>query len=205
MNAKLKQVTCLVVLLVVTTAYGILSQPSNQYIEVTSYAPAPEIKTVIVYLTPVAPLLPTEKIVYGDLEIAMDDHEILGEYTTEFSRIETPPEATKFVWVHITVKNIGTGAGKVPHFIRFDLFYDGTEIEAMYGHRQDFPDYADQNFSDDRIQPSQSREGWLRFIVPSSADSSDLLFAFDGSSTAFVSGTPYVVEGQHAYFWKLTP
>jgi uncharacterized protein DUF4352 len=172
-------------------------------VEVTSYLP--EIKTVIVYLTPVAPLLPTEKIVYGDLEIAMDAYETSGEYATEFSRIESPPEATKFVWVHITVKNIGIGAEKIPHFSQFSLFYEATQIEAMYGHRQDFPDYANQNFSDDRIQPAQIREGWLRFIVPSSADSSDLLFAFNESSTAFMSGTPYVVEGQHAYFWKLTP
>ncbi len=203
MNTNFKQVMCLAILGIVATACGMQGQSSQD--QVATYTPTGEVKTVILNLTPIAPLLPKQGVSDGHLQIIMDDYDFSSSYTTEFQRTEVSPPTGKFLWVHVAVKNTGTREEKIPHFSLFTVLYQEIQIEATYGHRQNFPDYTNQNFLEDRIPPGQSREGWLRYLIPANANFSDILFRYGLFSPHLIEATPYMKQGQPVYLWVLTP
>jgi hypothetical protein len=101
------------------------------------------------------------------------------EYTTEFGTVRQPPRDGQYLWVQVALENLTEKVLSLPRVDRFGLLFHDQELEATYGHRQNFPDYTSQESS---LYPDQSLEAWLRFEVSAEAQASDLLFAFSPES-----------------------
>jgi len=149
------------------------------------------------------PASPGDSILWRDLQATLGQIEITEEFTTEFGSTRIPSPGTKFMWVHIQLKNAGQIEINIPQLENFSVLYAATEIKPTYGHRQDYKDYSTLA----RILfPNQEADGWIRFDIPATAELTDLLCVFIPESaqigTSFSSPNYPYGEDKPTYVWK---
>ena len=161
----------LVIGLLVSTACSSRAQVPATVIPST---PSPQATSTEVKTLP-TPSLPGDSIVWDTLQVTMDKLEITQDYLTDFGSTRTPPAGSKFLWVHIHLKNTGQVEMDVPLWEHYSILYAATELKPTYGHRAEYVDYTTLG---PVIFPGQELEGWLRFDIPTTAQLNDLRFVF---------------------------
>lgn len=195
----LKKLT-LVLLFGLITLTACTTKSTSQSIPAT--ATQPPRPTVIVPTAVPTPSSPSDSILWDDLQVTMDQLEITNEYVTDFGSTRIPPAGTKFLWVHVQMKNIGQVEMDIPAFEHFSILYAGTEIKPIYGHRNGYVDYTTLGTT---IFPSQELDGWLRFDIPVAAELREMYFVFLPESVQIgstLSSPNYPYSNKPTYVWK---
>jgi hypothetical protein len=146
-----------------------------------------------------------QTIVYNDLQVTMDQAEVIDSYITEYGSSRLPTGNTKFLWIHIILKNIGQKEQNLPTEEHFSALLGETEFKPTYGHRKDHTDYTALNTV---IGQSEETNAWLRFDVPADAELKDLTFAFlpDSTQVSFgFSSSDYSWADHPIYLWTCAP
>jgi hypothetical protein len=147
------------------------------------------------------PMSPSQKVVYDNLQVEMNEAEITTSYVTEYGSERVPTGDNKFIWVHILLKNIGQGERTLPAAEHFSVLYGTAEFKATYGHRKDHTDYTSLNTS---MAQGQEVDAWLRFDIPNALELKDLSFAFlpESSQVSFgFSSSDYSWADHPIYVW----
>lgn len=147
-----------------------------------------------------------DPVVWRDLQVSMDQPEITDTFINEFGSQRAPSAGTKFLWIHVTLENVGTEEILLPESENFSALYAESEFKPIYGHRQGYTDYTD---SGSTLFPGQQLDAWLRFDIPVEADLDELWFVFlPTSAQVGVSPSsphyPYA-ENKPTYVWKCEP
>jgi hypothetical protein len=198
----LKKLT-LVLLFGLITLTACTTKSTSQSIPAT--ATQPPRPTVAVSTVVPAPSSPSDSILWDDLQVTMDQLEITNEYVTDFGSTRTPPAGTKFLWVHVQLKNIGQVEMDIPVFEHYSILYAGTEIKPIYGHRNGYVDYTTLGTT---ISPRQELDGWLRFDIPVAAELREMYFVFLPESVQIgstLSSPNYPYSNKPTYVWKCGP
>jgi hypothetical protein len=146
-----------------------------------------------------------QTIVYNDLQVTMDQAEVIDSYITEYGSSRLPTGNTKFLWVHIILKNIGQKEQNLPTEEHFSALLGEIEFKPTYGHRKDHTDYTALNTV---IGQGEEVDAWLRFDVPVDAELKDLTFAFlpDSTQVSFgFSSSEYFWADHPIYLWTCAP
>ena len=165
-------------------------------------ATQPPRPTVAVPTAVPTPSSPSDSILWDDLQVTMDQLEITNEYVTDFGSTRTPPAGTKFLWVHVQLKNIGQVEMEIPVLEHYSILYAGAEIKPIYGHRNGYVDYTTLGTT---ISPSQELDGWLRFDIPVAAELREMYFVFLPESVQIgstISSPNYPYSNKPTYVWK---
>ena len=166
--------------------------------------PSPQPTATKIRVLP-TPSSPGNSITWDDLQVTMDQLEVTQEYLTDFGSTRTPPAGSKFLWVHLHLKNTGQIEIDVPLSEHFSILYAAIELKPTYGHRAG---YADYTVLGPIIFPEQDLDGWLRFDIPTTAELSDLRFVFLPESAqvgASYSSPNYpYADDKPTYVWKCT-
>lgn len=155
-------------------------------------------------IPPPTPAPTGQVVVYDGLEVTMERFELTQEYTNEYGLTQPPPQGSRYLWVHVTLKDTTEQVRSLPRTDRYSVLYHNTELKASYGHRQGYPDYT---ALEDKIYPGQPVDAWLRFEIPQAAEPGELVFAFNPESTQVSLNTPNRGEWflHPVYLWNLTP
>jgi len=152
------------------------------------------------------PASPNDSILWGDLQVTLEQTEITEEYLTDYGSTRVPPEGQKFLWVHIRLKNTGQIEMDTPILEHYSILYAATELKPIYGHRQNHTDYTTLG---EVIFPDQEMEGWLRFDVPAAAELKDLRLVFIPESaqvgTSYNSPNYPYADNKPTYVWNCAP
>jgi len=136
----------------------------------------------------------------------MTQTEITKDFVTEFGSTRNPSPGTKFMWMHILLRNMGQIQVDIPLPENFSVLYAATEIKPTYGHRQGYQDYSTLT---PILFPDQVTDGWLRFDIPVTAELTDLLCVFLPESsrigTSFTSPNYPYSEDKPTFVWKCAP
>ena len=147
-----------------------------------------------------------DTVLWKTLHVTMDRLEITQEYVTDFGSTRLPPADTKFLWVHLILRNSGQTVVDLPAAEHFSILYAEVELKPSYGHRQD---YTDLTTLDSSVFPDQTLDGWLRFDIPSTAEVGDLRFVFLPESaqvgTSYNSPNYPYSENKPTYVWNCAP
>ena len=185
----------------------ILTGCSSPGVSVTPVTPTalPQPTATEVRILP-TPGSPGDSITWRDLQVSMDQIETTEDFITEFGSTRSPSAGTKFMWVHIQLKNVGQIEIEIPQIEHFSVLYAATELKPTYGHRQDYKDYSTV---EPILFPNQESDGWIRFDIPSTAELKDLLCVFIPESaqigTSFSSPNYPYAEDKPTYVWKCAP
>ena len=141
-------------------------------------------------------------VVWRNLQVSMDLSEITDNFVNEFGSQRVPPADMKFLWIHVTLENVGTEEILLPESENFSVLYAESEFKPIYGHRQGYADYTDVGST---LFPGQKLDAWLRFDIPGEADLNELWFVFlPTSAQVGVSPSsphyPYA-ENKPTYVW----
>jgi hypothetical protein len=190
----------LFVLLVVVTCGLALTQYNP---ETAAPFRRPTATAVKIFPTPSSP---GDAATWRDLRVTMDDLEITTEFVTDYNSVRTPPDGMQFLWIHVTVENLGRNEMNLPLLENFSVLYAALEIKPVYGYRKEYPEYASLT---PIIFPAQSLGGWLRFDIPAAAQSRDLRFVFLPESasvgTSYSSPNyPYAAD-KPTFVWNCAP
>lgn len=152
------------------------------------------------------PSSPGNSITWDALEVNMDQLEINEEYLTDFGSTRIPPAESKFLWVHIRLKNVSQVEMEVPLWEHFSILYAAIELKPTYGHRAEYTDYTTLG---PVIYPNQELDGWLRFDIPITAELSDLRFVFLPESSqvgaSYNSPNYPYADDKPTYVWNCSP
>lgn len=151
------------------------------------------------------PVSPDQMVIYDDLQVVMSQVEFTTSYLTEYGSTREPPAGKRFLWIHISLKNIGDGARDLPAPEHFSVLNGATEFKSTYGHRKDYTDYM--ALMKDMIQ-GQDVNAWLRFDIPAALELKDLWFAFLPESVQVsvgFSSSDYPWGDLPIYLWKCAP
>jgi hypothetical protein len=177
------------------------TKSTSQSIPATATQPPPPTATATTVVP--TPSSPSDSILWDDLQVTMDQIEITNEYLTDFGSTRIPPARTKFLWVHVRLKNIGQVEMEIPVFEHYSILYAGTEIKPIYGHRDGYLDYTTLGTT---IFPSQELDGWLRFDIPFAAELNEVYFVFLPESAqvgvSFSSPNYPYAYNKPTYVWK---
>lgn len=169
---------------------------------VTATQPPPPTATKV-FPTPSSP---SDSILWDNLLVTMDQLEITDEYVTDFGSTRIPSAGTKFLWVHVRLKNTSQIEMEVPVFEHYSILYAAAEIKPIYGHRQGYADYTSL---DAVISPNQELDGWLRFDIPDTAELKDLRFVFLPESAqvgvSYSSPNYPYADDKPTYVWNCAP
>ena len=162
--------------------------------------PSPSPTTVKILPTPSSP---GDSVIWRNLQVSMDQAEITDSFITEFGSQREPSAGQKFLWVHLTLENVGKNEIVLPAPENFSVLYAESEFKLIYGHRQGYMDYTDLGSS---LFPGQKVDAWLRFDIPDTASLKDLWFVFlPISAQVGVSPSspdyPYA-DNKPTYVWK---
>jgi len=114
---------------------------------------------------------PPVSIIDENFEVRLIEYEISDSYVIKSEGEELPPEGAKFLWLHIAFENIGSNAADAPSGAHFSVLYQDeyTYSDAYFDDTWGFESYrGGETF------PGVSRQGWLRFAIPSSAEPEDI-------------------------------
>jgi hypothetical protein len=152
-----------------------------------------------------APMPTGREIVHNDFQVTMSQAEVMTSYITEYGSSRNPASGTKFLWVHISLKNIGQVEHPLPAIEHFSVLYGVSEFKPSYGHRQGHTDYM---VLKPVVYQGQQVDAWLRFDIPASAELKDLQFVFLPESlqvsTSFAP-TDYPWADHPIYLWSCAP
>lgn len=151
------------------------------------------------------PVAPGQMVIYDDLQVVISQAEITTSYLTEYGSTREPPAGKNFLWIHISLKNIGQAAQDLPAPEHFSVLNGTTEFKPTYGHRKDYPDYLTLTTG---LVLGQAVDAWLRFDIPSALELKDLWFAFlPESSQISVGFSPsnYPWGDLPIYLWFCAP
>jgi hypothetical protein len=168
-------------------------------------APSASAQPTMEYKSLPTPVSPNQMIVYNDLEVTMSQAEITTSYATEYGSTREPSAGNKFLWIHITLKNVGPREQDLPAPEHFSALYGETEFKPTYGHRQDHTDYTSLTTV---LVQGQEVEAWLRFDIPAALELKDLLFAFLPKSSQVSTGfssNDHLWGDQPIYLWTCAP
>jgi hypothetical protein len=149
------------------------------------------------------PASPGRAVVQDSLQVAMESAELTSDYITEYGTSREPPAGQKFLWVEVTLKNIGPRAHDLPAIEHYSVLYGGAELKPTYGHRKDHPDYTSLV---NTVSPGQSLVAWLRFDVPAPSELTALQFAYLPDSSRITepfSPTLYPWADHPVFLWNL--
>ena len=195
----LKKLTLVLLFGLITLAACSTKSTSQSTPATATQPPRP---TVTVPTAVPTPSSPSDSIQWDDLQVTMDQLEITNEYVTDFGSTRTPPAGTKFLWVHVQLKNIGQVEMDIPVFEHYSILYAGTEIKPIYGHRNEYVDYTTLGTT---ISPGQELDGWLRFDIPVAAELREMYFVFLPESVQIgstISSPNYPYSNKPTYVWK---
>ena len=149
------------------------------------------------------PASPGDSITWQNLQVTVDQTETSQDFVTEFGSTRNPSPGMKFMWVHIQLKNVGRIEVNVPQLEHYSVLYAATELKPTYGHRQGYMDYSTLG---PILFPDQEADGWIRFDIPATAESQDLLCVFLPESsqigTTFSSPNYPYSKDKPTYVWK---
>jgi hypothetical protein len=194
--------------LLFTSLYGLL------FCTACGSASAPILPTPVPSTSPQAtglvkslptPALLGQQIVYGDIQAEMSQAEITDGYITEYGSNRLPPAGIKFLWIHITLTNIGQQERDLPVPEHFSVLNGAAEFKPSYGHRKDYTDYTTLN---PIMDAGQKMDAWLRFDIPADAELRNLQFAFLPDSTQIsvgFSSSDYSWGNHPIYLWNCAP
>lgn len=165
--------------------------------------PQPTATEVRILRTPASP---GDSILWRDLQVSMDQIETTEDYITEYGSTRSPSPGTKFMWVHIQLKNVGQIEIEIPQIEHFSVLYAATELKPTYGHREKYTEYATLG---PILFPDQEADGWIRFDIPATGELKDMLCVFIPESaqigTSFSSPNYPYAENKPTYVWKCGP
>jgi hypothetical protein len=178
------------------------SSASESFATPASTTPSPQPTAIETKALP-TPSSPGDSINWRGLQVSMDQAEITDSFINEFGSQRVPAAGQKFVWVHVTLENVGESEITLPVSENFSVLYAESEFKPIYGHRQGYADYTDLGTT---IFPGQELDAWLRFDIPSTAELNDLRCVFlPESAQVGVSPSspnyPYA-ENKPTYVWK---
>jgi len=190
---------CLLGLLMVTAC--------NPAREVVAPTPAPSSTPQVVAENKSlpTPISPNQMIVYDNLQVVMSEAEITTVYLTEFGSEREPSADSKFIWIHILLRNVGQGEQTLPAPEHFSVLNGTAEFKPIYGHRKDHTDYM--ALTSDLIQ-GQEVDAWLRFDIPADAELKNLMFVFLPESSQVslgFSSSDYSWADHPIYLWACAP
>jgi len=147
-----------------------------------------------------------DSITWRDLQVTLPQTEITQDFITEFGSTRNPSPGTKFMWMHIQLKNAGQIEIEVPILEHFSVLYAATEIKPSYGYRQSYTEYSTLG---PMLFPDQQADGWIRFDIPATAELTDLLCVFlpesaQIGSTISSPNYPYS-DDKPTYVWNCAP
>ena len=145
------------------------------------------------------------KVIYGDLQVVMNQAEITNSYLTEYGSMRVPPNGMKFLWIHIGLVNLGKSLHNLPAPEHFSVLNNSTEFKPIYGHRKDHLDYLTMTTN---LVGGQAVDAWLRFDIPAALELKDLMFAFLPESTQVsvgFSASNYPAGDHPIYLWMCVP
>jgi hypothetical protein len=151
------------------------------------------------------PVAPGKTVIYGDLQVVMNQAEITTSYLTEYGSRREPSAGYKFLWIHVILRNIGQGQQDLPAPEHFSVLNGTTEFKSTYGRRQDYPDYMALPSG---MVEGQDVDAWLRFDIPAALELEDVWFVFMPESTQIsvgFSSSEYFWADQPIYLWTCTP
>jgi hypothetical protein len=152
------------------------------------------------------PSSPGDSVTWRDLQVTMTQSELTEDYVNEYGSTRIPSAGTKFLWVHVQLKNMGTKEIDTPKPEHFSVLYAAAEFKPTYGHRKDYADYTALGIV---LFPNQQVDAWLRFDVPASAELGDLRFVFlpESSQVGVLFSSPnYPYSENHpTYVWSCEP
>lgn len=192
----------LIIGLVILTACSTKEQVSTTPLALT---PTPQPAATQIKSLP-TPSSPGDSIQWDELQVTMDQLEVTQDYVTDFGSNRVPPAGSKFLWVHVRLKNPGKVEMDVPLSEHYSILYAAIELKPTYGHRANYADYTALGPA---IFPNQELDGWLRFDIPTTAELSDLRFVFLPESSqvgASYSSPNYpYADDKPTYVWKCVP
>jgi hypothetical protein len=152
------------------------------------------------------PFAPSDSIIWRDVQVTMIQSELTRDYVNEYGSKRIPSEGTKFLWVHVQLKNVGQKEIDTPKPEHFSALYATAEFKPTYGHRQGYADYTALG---DILFPDQQVDAWLRFDVSNSAELRDLRFVFLPESVqvgvSFSSPNFPYAKNHPTYVWMCVP
>jgi hypothetical protein len=168
---------------------------------VTATSTPPPTATAIKVLP--TPASPRDSILWKALQVTIDRPEITQEYLTDFGSTRSPSPGTKFLWVHVYLKNTGQIKIDLPLYEHYSILYAAIEVKPIYGYRQRHAEYTALNST---IFPNQELDGWLRFDIPDMAELKDLRFVFipesSGVGTSFTSPNYPYSDDKPTFVWN---
>jgi hypothetical protein len=174
---------------------------STPAVPATSSQPTPTRPRV-----PATPSSPGDALIWRDLRVSMDQAEITDRFINEFGSQRLPSSGQKFLWVHVTLENVGQDEITLPRPENFSALYAESEFKPIYGHRQGYADYTDLAAT---LFPAEKLDAWLRFDIPDTAELKDLWFVFLPTSAqvgVLPSSPSYpYAENKPTYVWKCEP
>lgn len=134
---------------------------------------------------------PGGSVIHEDLKITLNAYEISGSYVGNYDMQESPPDGANFLWINVTVENIGKNAVYAPYSVDFHVIYEGeqTDVDIFF---TSCPGY--EQYEGGEIFPGVSKSGWLRFTIPAVAQPEQLTIVFK----------PELFSDIY-YTWRLTP
>ena len=163
-------------------------------------SPQPTATEVKVFPTPSSR---GDSIIWQDLQVSLDQAEITESFITEFGSQRVPPSDQKFLWVHVTLKNVGKSEIGLPASEHFSVLYAESEFKPTYGHRQGHAEYTALS---PVVFPNQELDAWLRFDIPIAAELNDMHFVFlpESSQVGVSSSSPNYpyADDKPTYVWK---
>jgi hypothetical protein len=179
------------------------TQSESPAVPVTGTATQPPPPTTTATRVLPTPASPGDSITWRDLQVSMDQIETTDEFISEFGSTRNPSPGTKFMWVHVQLKNVGQVEIDTPLLENFSVLYAGTELKPTYGHRQGYMEYSTL---DPILFPNQAVDGWIRIDIPATAELKDLLCVFLPESaqigTTFSSPNYPYSDDKPTYVWE---
>lgn len=149
------------------------------------------------------PSSPGDSVIWRDLQVTMSQCELTEDYVNEYGSKRVPSAGTKFMWVHVQLKNMGQKEMDTPKSEHFSALYAAAEFKPTYGHRKDYTDYTALG---PVLFPNQQVDAWLRFDVPANAGLKDLRFVFlpESSQVGVLSSSPNYpyAENHPTHVWR---
>jgi hypothetical protein len=188
---------------ILTIGLFVLASCSSPREVITTPTALPQPTATRVFPTPSSP---GASVLWRDLQVSMDRPELTDSFVNEFGSQRVPSTGQKFLWIHLTLENIGLEEILFPESENFSVLYAESEFKPIYGHRQGYTDYTDLGTT---LFPGQQLDAWLRFDIPVEADLNELWFVFlPTSAQVGVSPSsphyPYA-EDKPTYVWKCGP
>ena len=147
-----------------------------------------------------------DSIIWRDLQVRMDQTEITESFITEFGSQRVPSSGQKFIWVHVTLKNVSKTEIGLPAPEHFSVLYAESEFKPTYGHRQGYTEYT---VLGSVIFPNQELDAWLRFDIPTAAELNEMRFVFlpESSQVGASSSSPNYpyADNKPTYVWDFEP